>query len=111
MSDQPPVEPPKPVQPVLAYRAVRFVWRVGTAPGAIDFLMILGTAMLLFIASLMILFPLVNEAPKSLFIIAFIAIILVAGLWYWSNHFHHRQPLTMEEMTDDERRRIDPDRR
>ncbi len=103
MPDQPPVEPPKPVQPVLAYRAVRFVWRMGTAPPMIDFLMILGTAVLLFIAAWLPLIALFFDAPKSLLIIAFIAIVLVAGLWYWSNHFRHRQPVSFEEMTEDER--------
>lgn len=96
---------------MLPYRAVQFVWRVGTAPAIIDFLLILATGVLLFIATLMILLPFHNAAPKSLLIIAFVAIIAALGIWYWSNHFHHRRPLAMEEMTDAERQQIDRDRR
>ena len=112
MADQPPpVPPPQPVQPVLAYRAVRFVWRIGTAPRLIDFLMILATAICLFIAAWMILLALFFEAPKLLLLIAPALIALVFGLWYWSNHFHHRQPLAIEEMTDAERQQVAPGNR
>lgn len=110
MPDQPPAEPPKPVQPVLAYRAVRFVWRVGTAPAIIDFLLILLTAGLVFITMALALVGMINHRllPVAL---AIVPASLVVALWYWSNHFHQRQPLGIEEMTDAERQRNNPGNR
>jgi len=110
MSDQQPplseAQPAKPVQPVLAYRAVRWMWRVGRAPGVIDFLMIIATAILLFAATWMVILPLVFEAPLWLLAIAAGLILSAGGLWYWSNHFRHRQPVSVEEMTDEERQSL-----
>lgn len=111
MSDQQPpplpqAQPPRPVQPVLAYRAVRWMWRIGRAPGVIDLLMIVATAILLFAATWMVILPLFFEAPLWLLPIAVVLIALVAGLWYWSNHFRHRQPIGIDEMTDEERQSI-----
>ena len=111
-----PVEP-LPVEPILAepvddspappamlgYRALRFVWRTGAAPRAMDALLLLATGLGVAAVFALIIVALDHDGTWVAAALLPVPLGWIGGLWYWSNHFRHRVPTAAEDLTAQER--------
>jgi hypothetical protein len=88
---------------LLSYRAVQWIWTVGTAPKAIDAVMILAAAVLMFIAMSALIAVVFIGSARGVLIAAgvfLVSVALLAGLFWWSNHFRHRVAVSSDDIEE-----------
>lgn len=98
---------------MLGYRALRFIWRTGAAPKAMDAMLLIATGVGVFGAFWLVIFPL--QLGHDYWLIALLPIPMgfIGGLWYWSNHFRQRVPTSdgLERLFDElTKQGLDPKR-
>ena len=93
---------------MLSYRAVVWQWTVGVAPKWADALLILAAGIACFVAmSATIAFAwLLSErewiSAVIVGVVGAFAWIFVWLMWYWSMHFRHRAPVSVDAPADEE---------
>jgi hypothetical protein len=83
---------------MLSYRALKWMSTVGVAPKWADALLLLLVGAMLFVGMFApILFFMNGSQHYLLLLLAVAAWGATYGIWYWSNHFRHRVPVSVQD--------------